>query len=117
MSNAPANLVFEIVGRRLGGLFLRQEMSAGVGNQLIAPNRHGSGRRSSNIVNSALPSKSSWRGSSRRASAWSEWNRRSAMLPEWSLAEVVTALQAMRGIDLIAAVTVLAEIGDLSRFQ
>ena len=38
-------------------------------------------------------------------------------LPEWSLAEVVTALQAMRGIDLIAAVVVVAEIGDLSRFQ
>lgn len=36
---------------------------------------------------------------------------------EWSLAEVATALQAMRGIDLVAAVTVLAEIGDLSRFQ
>jgi hypothetical protein len=29
-------------------------------------------------------------------------------VPEWSLAEVVTALQAMRGIDLVAAVTVLA---------
>src|SRR6516225_3617765 len=38
-------------------------------------------------------------------------------VPEWSLAEVVPALQAMRGIDLIAAVAVLAEIGDLSRFQ
>src|SRR5215510_9909018 len=38
-------------------------------------------------------------------------------VPEWSLAEVVTALQAMRGIDLIAAVTILAEIGDLSRFR
>ena len=38
-------------------------------------------------------------------------------VPEWSLAEVVRALQAMRGIDLIAAVTILAEIGDLSRFQ
>ncbi len=37
-------------------------------------------------------------------------------VPEWSLAEVVTALQAMRGIDTIAAVTLLAEIGDLSRF-
>src|SRR5262249_53443494 len=37
--------------------------------------------------------------------------------PEWSLAEVVTALQAMGGLDLVAAVTVLAEIGDLSRFQ
>jgi hypothetical protein len=32
-------------------------------------------------------------------------------VPEWSLVEVVVALQAMRGIDLIAAVTVLAEIG------
>ena len=30
--------------------------------------------------------------------------------------EVVTALQAVRGIDLINAVTVLAEIGDLTRF-
>src|ERR1700731_4337430 len=38
-------------------------------------------------------------------------------VPEWSLAEVVAALQAVRGIDLIAAVGVLAEIGDLSRFQ
>jgi transposase len=38
-------------------------------------------------------------------------------VPEWSLAEVVTALQAARGIDLIVAVTVLAEIGDLSRFR
>jgi transposase len=38
-------------------------------------------------------------------------------VPDWSLAEVVTALQAMRGIDLVAAVVVLAEIGDLSRFQ
>ena len=38
-------------------------------------------------------------------------------VPEWSLAEVVTALQAARGIDLIAAVTLLAETGDLSRFR
>src|SRR5260221_112852 len=38
-------------------------------------------------------------------------------VPEWSLAELVTAWQAMRGVDLVAAVTVLAEIGDLSRFQ
>ena len=37
-------------------------------------------------------------------------------VPEWSLAPVVTALQAVRGIDLIAAVTVVAEVGDLSRF-
>src|SRR5260370_6706946 len=38
-------------------------------------------------------------------------------VPEWSLAEVVTALQAMRGIDLVSAVTVLSRIGDLSRSQ
>jgi transposase len=37
--------------------------------------------------------------------------------PDWSLAEVVTALMAMRGIDLIAAATLLAEIGDLARFR
>jgi len=35
---------------------------------------------------------------------------------EWSLAPVVVALQAMRGIDLITAAGLLAEIGDLSRF-
>lgn len=38
-------------------------------------------------------------------------------VPDWSLAEVVTALMAMRGIDLIAATTFLSEVGDLSRFQ
>lgn len=38
-------------------------------------------------------------------------------VPEWSLAELVTAIQAMRGFDLIAAVAVVAETGDLSRFQ
>jgi transposase len=37
-------------------------------------------------------------------------------MPEWSLAEVVTALMAMRGMDVISAATFLAEIGDLSRF-
>ena len=38
-------------------------------------------------------------------------------VPDWSLAEVVTALMAMRGIDLISAAGFLAEIGDLSRFR
>lgn len=38
-------------------------------------------------------------------------------VPDWSLAEVVTALMAMRGFDLVAATVFLAEIGDLSRFQ
>jgi transposase len=36
---------------------------------------------------------------------------------DWSLAAIVPALMAMRGIDLIASVTILAEIGDLSRFE
>jgi transposase len=40
-----------------------------------------------------------------------------AAVPDWSLAEVVTALMAMRGIDLVSASAFLAEIGDLSRFQ
>lgn len=40
-----------------------------------------------------------------------------AAVPEWSLAEVVKALMAMRGMDLIAAASFLAEIGDLSRFR
>lgn len=38
-------------------------------------------------------------------------------LASWSLAPIVAALMAMRGIDLVAAVTMLAEIGDLSRFE
>ena len=39
-----------------------------------------------------------------------------AAVPDWSLAEVVTAVMAMRGIDFISATAFLAEIGDLSRF-
>jgi transposase len=39
-----------------------------------------------------------------------------AAVPDWSLAEVVTALMAVRGIDFISATAFLAEIGDLSRF-
>jgi transposase len=38
-------------------------------------------------------------------------------VPQWSLAKAVTALMAMRGMDLVSAATFLAEIGDLSRFQ
>jgi len=38
-------------------------------------------------------------------------------LPHWSLATVVDALVALRGIDYIAAVTLLAELGDISRFD
>ena len=40
-----------------------------------------------------------------------------AAVPDWSLAEAVTALMAMRGIDFVSASAFLAEIGDLTRFQ
>jgi transposase len=40
-----------------------------------------------------------------------------AAVPDWSLAAQVTAMMALRGIDLVSATTLLAEIGDLSRFQ
>ncbi len=39
------------------------------------------------------------------------------MLPNWSMRPVVEAVQAMRGVGLIVAVTVVAEVGDFSRFQ
>jgi transposase len=38
-------------------------------------------------------------------------------VPDWSLAPVVEALMAMRGIDLISATGFMAEIDDLSRFR
>jgi transposase len=38
------------------------------------------------------------------------------MLPEWTLAPVVAALQTMRGMALVNAATLIAELGDLSRF-
>ena len=37
-------------------------------------------------------------------------------LPNWPMAPVVAALQAMRGVALVAAVTVMAEVGDFRRF-
>jgi transposase len=39
------------------------------------------------------------------------------VLPQWSLAPVVDALVALRGIDKLAAMVVLAELGDISRFD
>ncbi|MBC7800363.1 MAG: IS110 family transposase [Gemmatimonadaceae bacterium] len=41
----------------------------------------------------------------------------SVLLPSWSLAPVVQALQAMRGVGSIVAVTVVAEVGDFARFR
>jgi transposase len=40
-----------------------------------------------------------------------------ASLADWSLAPVVRALQALRGMALVAAATVAAELGDITRFD
>ena len=40
-----------------------------------------------------------------------------ALVPEWSLAPVVNALQAMHGVALISAVTFMSEVGDVRRFE
>lgn len=39
------------------------------------------------------------------------------VLPQWSLAPVVDSLMALRGIDKLAAMVLLAELGDISRFD
>ncbi len=39
------------------------------------------------------------------------------LLPQWRMADVVKALQALRGFDLVTAATVVAEIGDIARFD
>lgn len=38
-------------------------------------------------------------------------------LADWTLAPVVEALQALRGMALVAAATIVAELGDISRFS
>jgi transposase len=40
-----------------------------------------------------------------------------AAVPTWSMAKLVEALTALRGIDVIAAIGILTELGDLSRFH
>lgn len=39
------------------------------------------------------------------------------LVPQWQLAPLVSALQALRGVSLIVAVTTVAELGDLTRFD
>lgn len=39
------------------------------------------------------------------------------VLPQWSLAPVVDSLRALRGVDKVAAMVLLSELGDLSRFD
>ncbi len=38
-------------------------------------------------------------------------------VPSWKLAPIVEALQALRGVDLVVAVTFVVEIGDIRRFE
>jgi transposase len=40
-----------------------------------------------------------------------------AAMPDWSLGKLVIALMAMRGLDIVSAATIVAEVGDLSRFR
>jgi len=40
-----------------------------------------------------------------------------ATLPDWSLAPVVHALQSLRGLRLVAAAVLVAELGDITRFE
>lgn len=40
-----------------------------------------------------------------------------AAVPSWSYAPIVASLMALRGLDRLAAVTLLAELGDISRFE
>jgi transposase len=37
------------------------------------------------------------------------------LVPQWSMTPFVEAVQAMRGVAFIVAVTVVAEVGDFSR--
>jgi hypothetical protein len=39
------------------------------------------------------------------------------LMPAWSMAPVATAIQAMRGVAMINAVTIVAEVGDFARFE
>jgi transposase len=39
------------------------------------------------------------------------------LAPTWSMAPIVEAFQAMRGVAFVAAVTVVAEVGDFTRFD
>ena len=53
-------------------------------------------------------------GSQRVADITAQMER---VLPQWSMAPVVDSLKALRGIDKLAAMVLLAELGDISRFE
>src|SRR5437588_11787778 len=61
-----------------------------------------------------MASNVTWR---RRGTTALWWRARiEKMLPDWTLAPVVAALQTMRGMALVNAATLIAELGDLTRF-
>jgi transposase len=39
------------------------------------------------------------------------------LVPQWTLAPVVAAIQALRGVSILVAATVVAEVGNFSRFE
>ncbi|MEJ3340078.1 transposase, partial [Escherichia coli] len=41
----------------------------------------------------------------------------SRLLPEWSLCNLVCQLQALKGVAQLIAITLVAELGDFSRFS
>ncbi|MFC1681538.1 IS110 family transposase [Pseudomonadota bacterium] len=53
-------------------------------------------------------------GSQRVADMTAQMER---VLPQWSLGPIVDSLVALRGIDKLAATVLLAELGDISRFE
>jgi len=55
------------------------------------------------------------RAASRRVAALNAQLER--VLPQWSLAPVVASLVALRGVDKLSAMVLLAELGDLRRFD
>jgi transposase len=55
------------------------------------------------------------KAASRRVSALSA--QMEGVLAQWSLAPVVESLVALRGVDKLAAMVLLAELGDISRFE
>ena len=52
----------------------------------------------------------------RLSSAWTGWRQR-WYRPAWTMAPLVSAFQAMRGVQFMTAVTVVAEASDLRRFD
>ncbi len=51
----------------------------------------------------------------KRVAAMEEQMRKA--LSEWTLRPVVEGLMALRGVDLVAAMTIIAELGDITRFE